>query len=103
VPVTPGSGEEINWGPNPNIAAPVVEATPTAGAILDPIFNLMPSLKTFAVPAHTSECPVASFELFGQGYAMNSHCTLMEQNRDLIAASMMALFSLAAVMIVLKA
>ncbi|GGY21278.1 hypothetical protein [Pseudoduganella dura] len=102
-PVTPGEGEAINWGPNPNIGAPTLEETPKAAAILDPIFNIMPDLKSFAVPSHTAECPVTGFELYAKKYKIEAHCGLIEDNRTAIAACAVLCFSLAAMFIVLRA
>lgn len=102
-PVTPGEGEQVDWGPDPNIGAPILEQTPTASSILDPIFGLMPDLKGFTVPAHAAECPTASFDVLGSPYVMDSHCGLLDANRAVIAAAMMLLFSLASLFVVLKA
>lgn len=102
-PVTPGEGTKIDWGPNPNIGAPMIEATPTVSSILDPIFNVMPDLKNFGVPNHASVCPTASFDLYGQNYLLNVHCGLIEQNRQVIAACALLCFSLASLFIVLRA
>jgi len=102
-PVTPGEGQEVDWGPNPNIGAPGLETTPTAASILDPIFNLMPSLKNWAVPAHQAECPTAGFSVYGTQYLIDAHCGLMEQNRNVIGVAMLLVFSLASLFIVLRA
>lgn len=102
-PVTPGKGTEINWGPNPNIGAPNLESTPTAKSILDPVFDLMPSLKSFTAPSHQSVCPTGSFSAFGKQYLISSHCNMFEENRSVIAGSMALVFAIASLVIVLRA
>ncbi|MNW66789.1 hypothetical protein D3C74_452930 [compost metagenome] len=100
---TPGEGTEVDLGDDPNTPAPTMEDTPTAQAILSPILNLMPDLKNFAVPSHASECPKPSFSVFGHDYRWEVHCTLMDQNRALIEAAMLLVWSIAALFIVLRA
>jgi hypothetical protein len=100
---TPGEGEKIDLGDDPNTPAPTMEDTPTAEAILSPILNLMPDLKSFEVPAHAGECPKPSFSVFDHEYRWEAHCTLMDQNRALIEAAMMLVWALAALFIVLRA
>lgn len=102
-PVTPGQGEKIDWGPNPNIGAPSLETVPTASSILDPIFNVMPDLKNFGVPNHASVCPTAGFTLYGNPYLIDVHCSLFDQNRQVIAACAVLCFTLASLFIVLRA
>lgn len=102
-PVTPGEGTKIDWGPNPNIGAPMLESTPTAASILDPIFNVMPDLKNFGVPNHASVCPTAGFTLYGNPYLIDVHCSLFDQNRQVIAACAVLCFTLASLFIVLRA
>lgn len=94
---------QINLGPIPNIGMPTLEDTPGSASILDPIFALMPDLKSFAVPSHSGVCPTAAFALYGKSYVMDAHCGLLEQNRELIGALMVIVFTLAATYTVLRA
>lgn len=100
---TPGSGTVVDLGPNPNTPAPTLETIPTAQQILSPLLGLMPDLKTFSVPSHTATCPTTSFVALGTAYAIDSHCSLLEANRQLIEAVMMLCWTLASVFIVLRA
>ncbi|UEP46588.1 hypothetical protein [Burkholderia sp. B21-005] len=93
----------VDLGPNPGVAAPTLETIPTAAQILAPILGLLPDLKSFGVPAHTSQCPQPSITLFGQTYTVTSHCTLAEQLRPQIYTTFVLAFSLAALFIVLTA
>lgn len=100
---TPGQGTQVDLGPNPNTPPPGLEATPTAQMIMDPILNLMPDLRNFAVPAHSSECPKGSFDALGKTYTIDSQCQLIEQNRSIIEAAMLLVWAIAAIFIVLRA
>lgn len=100
---TPGQGTQVDLGPNPNIGAPGLEATPTAQMIMNPILNLFPDLKNFAVPAHTGECPKGSFAALGRDYTMDSQCQLIESNRSIIEAAMLLVWAIASIFIVLRA
>lgn len=100
---TPGSGAQIDLGPNPNTAAPTMEATPTAAQILEPILKLMPDLKNFSVPGHTSACPKPSFSAFSKTYLIASHCDLIESSRSIIEAAMLLMWTISSVFIVLRA
>jgi hypothetical protein len=100
---TPGTGTQVDLGPNPNTPSPGLEATPTAQQILSPVLNLMPDLKAFAVPAHVGTCPKPSFVAFDKTYTFDSHCGLVESNRSIIEAAMLLVWSIGAVFIVLRA
>lgn len=100
---TTGSGTQVDLGPNPNVAAPGLEATPTAQQIMSPILNLMPDLKNFAVPSHTSSCATGSFSWNSHTYTIDAQCQLIEQNRTLIEAAMLLVWTIAAIFIVLRA
>jgi hypothetical protein len=93
----------LNLGPDPNIAPPTLETTPTASQILAPIIGLLPSLKNFTVPAHSGECPKPAFDAFGKHFVMDSHCAMFEQNRSALTGFMLLAFALVAIFIVLSA
>lgn len=104
-PTTPSdtTNPQVNLGPIPNISAPVLEDIPTAEKIIGPGFSLMPELKNFAVPAHSGVCPTAGFALYGKSYVVDAHCGLLEQNRSVIGALMVVIFTLVATYTVLRA
>jgi hypothetical protein len=94
---------QVDLGPNPGIGSPQLEDTPTASMILQPLFNLFPSFKNFSVPQHSGECPKPAFDVFGKHLVMDSHCTLLEQQRTNIYNTMILVFVLAAIFIVMSA
>jgi hypothetical protein len=99
----PSTQPVINLGSDPNIGPPSLETPPTAPQILAPILGLFPSLKNFAVPAHSGECPKPSFDAFDKHFVMESHCSMFEQNRSALSGFMLLAFSLVAIFIVLSA
>lgn len=94
---------KVDLGENPNIGSPGLESTPTAQMILQPLLDLFPSLRNFAVPAHTGECPKPSFDVFGKSIVMESHCTLTESVRPTLYAVMAAVWLVLGLVIVLAA
>jgi hypothetical protein len=100
---TPGSGAQVNLGPDPGIGSPGLEATPTAQAILQPLLSMLPSLRSFAVPAHSASCPQPTFTVFDQSFTISQHCTLFEQYRSTIYGASLLAFGVAALLIVLTA
>lgn len=92
-----------NLGVDPGIGAPKLEDAPTAQMILSPLLNLMPSLKNFAVPNHSVECPKPTITLFGKSTVMDAHCTLLDGVRNTLAAVMAFVWLMIAAFIVLRA
>lgn len=95
----------VDLGPDPAIASPGLEATPTASQILSPVLNLMPDLKSFVVPSHTSVCPRPTATVWGHTLALSGHCDLLDSPavRDSLYAVMALVWTLVALFIVLRA
>jgi len=102
-PTDPGSGAEVNLGPDPGIGDPTLEQTPTAAQILAPILGLLPDLRSYGMPAHTSVCPEPSITLFDQVITVTTQCDLAEQLRPEIYSTFVLAFTLVALFIVLTA
>lgn len=102
-PTAPGGTTTVDLGPNPAIAAPTLEGTPTAAQIMSPIFDLFPSLRNFTVPGHSSQCPTLSIPLWGQTITATAHCDLIESQRGAIGSAALVGWSIAAIIIVLGA
>lgn len=99
----PEGAAKVDLGPDPAIGTPNLEATPTVPMILDPIMNMLPSFKSFAVPSHSTVCPRPTFDFFGNTMTMTAHCEIAEKNRSTIFGFMLAVFAIAGVTIILKA
>jgi hypothetical protein len=93
----------VDLGTDPGVASPTLEATPTISMILSPLLSLLPDLKHWAVPAHNAVCPEPSFSLLGHSFTLSAQCDLAESNRAAIYTAFAAMFTLAALFIVLRA
>jgi len=93
----------VDLGTDPSVSSPILEATPTAQMILNPLLNLFPSLRSFVVPSHSAECPKPSIALFDRSLVMDGHCTLLESIRPTLYAVMAFIWVLIALFIVLAA
>ena len=100
---TPGSGEQINLGDDPNIGAPTLEQTPTASMIIEPLQSLFPDFKSYNASIPSGTCPRPSFEAFGHSYVVSSHCDLLDENAGTIQAAMLVAFGILSLLIVLRA
>lgn len=92
-----------NLGTDPVIGNPSLEETPTALSILQPLFNMFPDFKTFAVPSHSSVCPTPTFNLFGESIVMDAQCKIANDQRPALYAIMAVVWLLAGAIIVLRA
>lgn len=99
----PGTGDQINLGGDPNIGAPNLETPPTAQMIIQPLMSLFPDLKSYQANIPSGMCPRPSFEVFDHTYVVESHCDLLEQNRNTIQVAMLAAFGIMSLVIVLRA
>lgn len=114
-PTVPGTGigtvgdQNINidvnldLGDYPAVNQPTLDEPPTAANILDPIFNLFPSLQNYQVPERNVSCPMISIELWGEEYSTDLHCQIIEENRSVISAMMILFFTVSALIVVLGA
>ncbi|MFJ9450275.1 hypothetical protein [Herbaspirillum sp. NPDC101397] len=102
---TPTTNVTIDLGPDPGIGAPTLEPTPTAQSILQPLLNLMPDLKRYAVPSHSSACPrpEINLPLFERTFKIEAHCEIAESMRTSIYSMMVAFWTISSLFIVLAA
>lgn len=73
-----GSGSET-------ATEPTLDSPPDGKTILSPLVNLFPAdWGNFSVGSRDAACPVAEFEIWDKKFVIDSHCGLIEQNRELI-------------------
>lgn len=97
---------KVDLGDFPTPTEPDISNIPTAFEILRPITELFPFLKGFDIDfsARSSvSCPVASFELFGKVYTVDTQCILFEQNRGLIQLVSSIVWAFISIRIILSA
>lgn len=93
----------VDFGSDPGVATPSLESTPTAQSILAPLLNLMPSLRSFVVPSHSSVCPRPSFSIFERQIVMSAHCAMLDDNKPTLYAVMAFVWLMLGTAIILKA
>ncbi|WP_261541769.1 hypothetical protein, partial [Burkholderia multivorans] len=71
--------------------------------ILSPLLNLLPDLKHWSVPSHGAACPKPSFSVLGHSFTLTVQCDLAESNRTAIYTAFAAMFTVAALFVVLRA
>ena len=85
-------------------AAPADPAAKTQGDIEGVFFaNTFSSLLSWQLPARAVACPTWSFSLWGQTYTIDSHCTLIEQQRAVMSSICLLVYGLVTLFIVLGA
>ena len=94
---------KVDFGPDPLIPTPTLESTPTASAILKPLIDLFPSLRTFVVPSHASECPKPTFDVFTKSVVMDTHCQVLDSVKPTLSAVMAFVWVVAGLFIILGA
>lgn len=101
----PGGDVTVNvdFGPDPGVGEPTLEATPTGEQILAPLRGLFPSLTSFSLPSHTSECPQPSLDVFGKTHRIDQHCVLLDQYGSPLSAAMLLVWAIVSLRIVLSA
>jgi hypothetical protein len=93
---TPSSSATPDWT-DPKTQVPAANAPAASSLLFDWGF---PEI-TLNLGSH--ECPTYTADFFGNTLTLDSHCPFIEQNRAVISAMMILLFTIAAGMIVLRA
>ena len=57
---------------------------PTAQEILDPFKKFFPTLQNFKLKGLSATCPTWSFDIWNKHFTIDSHCGLLEEQRQLI-------------------
>lgn len=98
-----GDTVSVDFGPNPAIAEPGLEAAPLGTDIVSLVMGLLPNVSAFTIPAHASECVMPTFDFFGSVMTMQGACDLVEQQRLLLSNLFTAIWGIAALTTVLRA
>jgi len=99
----PGTGGPIDPGTYPSVPEPTLEV-PTIAQILGPVLNMFPDAKTMTTPSFGSSCPSITLDpVIMEPVEVRSHCDVTENNRALISAIFIALFTTTSLVVVLRA
>ncbi|EHF4368172.1 hypothetical protein JZQ54_005014, partial [Salmonella enterica subsp. enterica serovar 4,5,12:b:-] len=68
----------IDWGSNPDTAAP--ELTPDEPkSFIEPLWNMWPAVRDFKLQSRRVSCPVFPLTLWGNNYQIDAQCKLLEE------------------------
>ncbi len=85
-----GSGSET-------ATEPTLDSPPDGKTILSPLLNIFPAdWGNFSVGSRDAVCPVGEFEIWDKNFVIDSHCGLIEQNRELIKISFLIVWAFSA-------
>ncbi|EPU4134412.1 hypothetical protein ACVW3L_001139 [Klebsiella pneumoniae] len=81
-----GTGGGTDSGSGSETATePTLDSPPDGKTILLPLLNIFPAdWGNFSVGSRDAVCPVGEFEIWDKTFVIDSHCGLIEQNRELI-------------------
>lgn len=63
---------------------PTLDNPPDGKTILAPILEMFSEWDDFSIGSRAASCPIAEFELWDKNFVIDSHCQLIENNREVI-------------------
>lgn len=100
----PSTQPLTNLGTDPGTPAPDVGTdTPTAQSIVDPLFDWFPSISGMSLSVPGGSCPTDTLDIWGQHLVLDQHCAFFERYASIIAAAMLAVWTMAAAVVLLRA
>jgi hypothetical protein len=100
---SPGTSPTLDLGPNPATPQPALETAPSAASIIEPLFSWFPGLTSLTVNVGGASCPTDTVNVLDTQLVLDQHCAMMEQHRALIGAVMLAVWTMAAAVVLLRA
>ncbi|WP_067739080.1 hypothetical protein [Novosphingobium naphthalenivorans] len=97
----PNANPISDLGGDPGIAQPTLDDAPTWAEIADPLFTWFPAIGSLDIPGGT--CPTDSFDWNGETFTLDQHCQFFEDWRSVIGAAMIAVWTMAACVVILRA
>ncbi|MBN3062874.1 hypothetical protein H5A21_01925 [Pectobacterium aquaticum] len=68
----------------PPAVPPELDAPPDGKTVLAPLTGAFSEWENFSIGTRAAQCPTAEFTIWDTNFAVNSHCGLIEENRELI-------------------
>ncbi|POD98553.1 hypothetical protein [Pectobacterium odoriferum] len=77
-----------NPEPNPQPESPAIppelDTPPDGKTVLAPLIGAFSEWENFSIGSRSAQCPTAEFTIWDTNFAVDSHCGLIEKNRELI-------------------
>ncbi|MEI7383699.1 hypothetical protein WCU57_05965 [Pectobacterium versatile] len=70
--------------PEPPAVQPTLDSPPDGKAVLAPITGAFSEWENFSIGTRAAQCPTAEFSVWDKNFVVDSHCDLIEKNRELI-------------------
>ncbi|MEI7268836.1 hypothetical protein [Pectobacterium versatile] len=70
--------------PEPPAVPPELDTPPDGKTVLSPLIGAFPEWENFSIGVRAAQCPTAEFTIWDTNFVLDSHCGLIEKNRDLI-------------------
>lgn len=70
--------------PEPSAVPPELDTPPDGKTVLSPLIEAFPEWENFSIGSRAAQCPVAEFSVWDKNFVVDSHCGLIEKNRELI-------------------
>ncbi|WP_233960938.1 hypothetical protein [Pectobacterium versatile] len=80
----PEPNPDPNPQPEPPAVPPELESAPDGKTVLAPLIGAFPEWRDFSIGSRGAQCPTAEFTIWDANFSVDSHCGLIEENRELI-------------------
>lgn len=90
-----GAGTDSGTG-SETATEPTLDSPPDGKTILAPILDMFPEWDDFSIGSRAVICPIAQFELWDKNFVVDSHCDLIEKNREVIKIVFLIFWSFSA-------
>ncbi|MEQ9891846.1 hypothetical protein [Pectobacterium aroidearum] len=80
----PEPNPEPNPQPEPPAVQPTLDSPPDGKTLLAPLTGAFSEWGNFSIGSRSTQCPVAEFSVWDKNFFVDSHCGLIEENRELI-------------------
>ncbi|MDY4334383.1 hypothetical protein SOV78_10260 [Pectobacterium brasiliense] len=80
----PQPNPEPNPQPEPPAVPPELDTPPDGKTVLAPLTGAFSEWENFSIGQRAAQCPLAEFTIWDENFVVDSHCELVEKNRDLI-------------------
>ncbi len=80
----PQPNPEPNPQPEPPAVPPELDTPPDGKTVLAPLTGAFSEWENFSIGARSAQCPTAEFTIWDENFFVDSHCGLIEENRELI-------------------